>query len=192
MRLVVDNGPAEDEGPRILAPGAPPSPGPVPIALAKHLEHGEVLVWWGEKTQMQWALVGLTCGAALLALVAATVFAPEFWSQPWRDIAAPVAAILSPTLFVVYREWVARRSILVTDTATVVVDPHDESVRLHHGAIRAISRDWLRGGVRLQGAGVVVFIPTILAEPTRAALASRMRGRLHGATQVDDPLGWLP
>lgn len=192
MRLVVDNGPAADDGPRILAPGAPPSPGPVPIALAKHLEHGEVLVWWGQKTGMQWALVGLTAGAALLVLVAVTIFAPGFWSQPWRDVAAPVAAIFSPAAFVLYREWIARRSVLVTDTATVVVDAHDEPVRLHHGALRSITRDWLRGGVRLQGPGRVLFVPTILADATRAALVSRMRGRLHGATQVHDPLGWLP
>ena len=34
---------AAGQGPRILAPGAPPSPGPVPNELAQHLSFGEAL-----------------------------------------------------------------------------------------------------------------------------------------------------
>src|SRR5690606_11975099 len=102
--------------------------------------------------------------------------APEFWSQRGSEIFPPLAALLSPTVFVLYREWVARQTIMVTDGAIVVVDAHDEPLRLAHGGIAAISRDWLRGGVQIRGSGVSVFIPSHLVDPTRAALASRLRG----------------
>lgn len=192
MQIVVDNGEANPNGPRILAPGAPPSPGPIPNALAKHLNHGEVLVWWGQKTRMQIALVGLSLAAAAVTLLVVTGFAPTFWTRGIDEFGPPVAALLSPTLFVLYREWVARQTILVTDGAIVAVDPHDEAQRLSLGGLTSIRRDWLRGGVRIEGSGITLFIPSVLVEPTRKALVSRYRGRLRAAGTVTDPLGWLP
>lgn len=192
MRLIVDNGPPDRAGPRILAPGAPPSPGPLPTELTPHLEHGEVLAWWGEKRHIELTLVGLSFGAAVLALLGVTAFAPEFWRQGLTDIAAPVGALLSPTALVLGREWVARRAVMVTDGAIVVVEPSGASTRLPLPAIRTIRRDFVRGGAVLEGAGLSVAIPAALAEPTGAALASRIRSRTGAAGSIDDRLGWLP
>lgn len=191
LALVVDNGPSRSDGPRVLAPGAPISPGPVPTELAALLEHGEVVVWWGRKRNMQLALSGITLGAAVVTLALVSAFAPTFWLQPFDGIAPPLLALLSPTLFVLYREWVGRATVVVTDTAIVVVDHRREAHRVPLSALQTIARDWLRGGVRLASARQRIHIPSALTEPTRLALVSRLRRRLSGASPIDDSVGWL-
>lgn len=179
------------KGPRILAPGAPPSPGPIPNDLAQHLDHGEVLVWWGEKTGIELGLVLITLGAAAVALLLVTGFAPSFWSQPIGQIWQPVAALLSPTLFVIAREWTARRALLVTAKAIIEVPRREPPRRLPLSGIARVRRDWLRGGLRVEGAKTAVQVPTALLEDAGAAMRSRFRGRLRAPEREMDPLRWL-
>lgn len=191
LRLVVDNGPQTRTGPRVLAPGAPASPGPLPNDLAQYLEHGEVLAWWGDKPRIAFDLIGLTAGAAAVVLLGVTAFAPSFWSQPLAGFGPPVLALLSPTLLVLFREWVGRGSVLVTDRALVVLDRDGVAQRIPFAAIVAIRRDVVRGGVTIDTGRSRVRIPPALTEPTRVAVQSRVANRIGGAAQVDDPLGWL-
>ena len=121
---------AAGQGPRILAPGAPPSPGPVPNELAQHLSFGEALVWWNAKDRIDVGPVGLVLLAVLVILGFVTLFAPEFWSQPWSELAKPIAALLSPAALVLLRERLDQCSVLVTDAAIVGVDRGGHAVRL--------------------------------------------------------------
>lgn len=191
LRLVVDNAPIDDDGPRILAPGAPPSPAPLPNDLAVFLEHGEVLAWWDEKITMTWELVGITLGAAVLLLLGVTGFAPSFWAQPIAGWGPPVLALLSPTLLVLFREFTGRGAIMVTDRAIIGVDREGTPTRLALGSIDAIRRDLLRGGVTIQSRQHQVRIPPALTDRCRQAVASRMEHRLSGSQTVIDPMGWL-
>lgn len=191
LRLVVDNGEPQHEGPRRLAPGAPPSDGPLPLDAAAHLQHGEVLVWWGRKDRVELALIGLVLGVAVLALAFITAFAPGFWSQPLVDLLPPVGVALLPTAVIGYREWVSRSIVLVTDLAVTVIDRDGAPRRLPFGTITAVRRDWLHGGMRLDGHRTILRIPTRLADPARAAIRSRLRGMVRGTSAIDDRTGWL-
>jgi len=179
-------------GPRILAPGAPPSPGPVPKDLAQHLPFGEALVWWNEKDQIHYGPIALVLLVALGVLGFVSLFAPEFWNQPWRELAKPVAVLISPAAFVLLRERINQRAIMVTDVAVMGIDPAGRLERLSFEGITAVRRDAIRGGLLLEGRRVRVRIPPSLLEDTRLAIASQRRGRVRAATQVDDPTGWLP
>ena len=193
LKLVVSrpSEPGDDTGPRILAPGAPPSPGPIPNELAMHLEHGEVLVWWGMKSRIQPALLGITLAAAAVAVLLVTAFAPTFWSRPLSGLWAPVLALLSPSLLVLFRELANKRAVLVTDRAIVGVDRRGEASRLALTGIAAVRRDFIRGGVTLWGRRAQVRIPPSLMDDARAALASRRRGMVTASQEIDDAVGWL-
>lgn len=189
---VIDGG---DEGDgivdKILAPGAPPSPGPCPNDLAQHLEHGEVLAWWGEKTGIELGLVAITLGAAAMALLLVTGFAPSFWSQPASALWQPLLVLLSPTLAVLVREWMSRRAVLVTGRAIVDVPRRGPPQRLNLAAIAIVRRDWVRGGLTVEGANVRVHVPTSLMEDAGKAARSRLRGRGRPPAREADPLRWL-
>jgi len=179
-------------GPRILAPGAPPSPGPIPTDLARHLVFGEALVWWGEKDRIHYGPIGLVVGAAIAILGFVSLLAPEFWLQPWSELWKPVAALMSPSLAMLVRERLNQRAVLVTDAAILEVGRHGEVDRLPFGAIARVRRDVLRGGMVLEGKPGRVRIPPSLADDTHQALASQRRMQLRGSTAVDDPTGWMP
>jgi hypothetical protein len=179
-------------GKTILAPGAPPSPGRPDNALAVHLEHGEVLAWWGAKERIQYVLVLITLGATAVALGLVSAFAPELWARPLSGLWAPLLALLSPTLFVLVREWLSRGALMVTDGAIVEVDRHGTVHRLPLHGIQEIRRDWLRGGVRLIGRRHEVRVCPELMDDARVAVGSRLRNVVRGASEVVDPLGWLP
>lgn len=193
LELVVNrpSEPGENGGPRILAPGAPPSPGPIPNWLAAHLEHGEVLVWWGMKHRVQLGPIAITLAAAAVALLMVTGFAPVFWSRPLSALWPPVLAVLSPTLLLLFRELANRSAVLVTDGAVITISPRRHGSRLPLSGIGGVRRDWLRGGVRLWGRRAVLRVPPSLMEDTRAALLSRLRPMVRASTQIDDPMGWL-
>jgi hypothetical protein len=180
------------QGPRILADGAPPSPGPLPNDLAMHLGHGEPLVWWGENDRFHWAPLLLALGSAVAALAAVTAFVPELWTQPVSSLWPPVLAVFSPALFVIVRELLSKRAVLVTDSAVVEVTMSGEAHRLSFESIRAVRRDVLRGGVRLDGAREQVRVPGPLLDDTRAAIASQWRRKIRTGPPPDDPLRWLP
>jgi hypothetical protein len=183
-------GGGDGDGRRILAPGAPPSEGPIPNELAQHLRHGEVLAWWGRKESIQLGPIALTLGAAAFVLAFASAFAPELWAGGWSSMWTPVLALLSPTIFVLMREWAGRGAVLVTHEAVIEVEPGGRAHRIGLGAIQAVRRDWLRGGVRLIGSRQLVRIAPMLMDDTQAAIASRLRGLVRGSAP-DDPLGWL-
>lgn len=192
------DGPAEDpgdgrgKGPRILVSGAPPSPGPVPKDYARHLRHGEALVWWGVKDTTQLGPILMVLAAALSMLGFATVFAPEFWVQPWSSLWPPVATLLSPAVFVLVRERINQRAVLVTDAGIVEVDRDGSPHRLPWGAPVSVRRDLLRGGIVLLGRSDRVRIPPTLVDDARAAVATQARHQIRGSTEIDDPTGWMP
>ncbi|MBX7078371.1 MAG: hypothetical protein K1X88_04220 [Nannocystaceae bacterium] len=184
--------PTHEPGARILAHGAPPSPGVVPLDLARHLEFGEALVWWGEKAEIERAPIVLGGGLVVIALALVSLLAPEFWLQPLSSLWQPLLAVCLPLLFALVRERLSRRAVLVTDTAVVEVDPAGRSQRLGFDNVRAVRRDMLRGGIALHGARASVRIPSILVDDARAAIASQRRSRVRTGAGVDDPTGWLP
>jgi hypothetical protein len=192
LRLVSSQPGGGDRGARILASGAPPSPGPVPKDLARHLQHGEALLWWDEKDRIEAGPFLLVLAVALSMLGFATVFAPEFWVQPWASLWPPLAALLSPALLVLVRERANRRTVLVTDTAIIGIDRDGTPHRIPWGAPVSIRRDLLRGGLVLQGRADTVRIPPPLVEDARKAVASQARHMIRGSGNVDDPTGWLP
>ncbi len=183
-----------EETGRRLAPGAPLSPGTIPLELAVHLRSGEALVWWDAKAAIDFRPILVVLGACLLVLLGVTVMAPDFWSQSWSDLWPPVAALLSPVLLLVVREQLSLRSLMVTDTAIVEVTRRGEVSRLVFSAIRTVRRDLLSGGVLLQGKGTRIRVPPALVENARAAIVTQRRSVLRGgeATPPDDPLRWMP
>jgi hypothetical protein len=189
LRLIANN---EDGTSRVLAAGAPPSPGPVPNDLAAHLVFGEALVWWGVKNRISIGPPALTLGIAAAVLGFVTLFVPELWAQGLDEIWPPLLAVFSPTLFVLVREWASQRGVLVTDGAIVSVDRRGQSERLPLHGIAMVRRDWLRGGVRLRGRGAEVSVPFALMEDARTAVASQLGRTVRASTRVDDTTGWMP
>lgn len=184
--------PAHEPDRRILAPGAPPSPSVAPLDLARHLEFGEALAWWGDKSHIERApiiVAGTLVGVALLLV---TLAVPEFWLQPFDQLWQPLVAVSLPLVFAITRERLSRRAVLVTDNAVVEVDMAGRSARLGFDNIRAVRRDLLRGGLRLEGAKATVRIPAMLATDARQAIASQRRGRVQTRENLDDPMRWLP
>lgn len=183
---------ATSPGPRALAPGAPQSPGTAPLEIARHLRLGEALVWWDAKVGFDLRPLAWIGAACTLVLLAASLLAPEFWSQPLSDLWKPIAALLSPMLLFLVREQLSQRSIMVTDTAIVEVPMRGEPQRLQFTAIQRVRRDLLTGGVVLVGKSSKVRIPASLVEQARAAVASQRRAALrHPAEQADDPVGFM-
>lgn len=195
LRLI-DGGKADDDdagglGPRRLAPGAPRSPGTLPLDLALHLRSGEALIWWDEKDRIAPLPVLGTLTICAVILLAVTGFSLDFWRQPFANIWPPIAALFSPVLAVLVREVLAQRSIVVTDAAIVDVPRFGEPRRLAVDAIRRVRRDLWTGGVRLEGSGVVIRVPPQLAGDARRAIASSRTTVIKGAT-IEDPQRWLP
>lgn len=185
-------GPPEPGGPRRLAPGAPLSPGTLPLELAVHLRGGEPLVWWGSKTEISARPVLAVAGICGVIALLVTAFSPEFWAQPWDSLWPPLAALFSAVPVVLMREVMGRRSILVTDTSVVEVSRRGEVQRVAFDGVKRVRRDLLTGGILLEGgAGQRVRVPPEIAEDARRAIASQQRGRIR-PTAIDDPLGWLP
>ena len=182
-----------EEAGRRLAPGAPLSPGTVPLELALHLRSGEALVWWDAKAALDLRQPMIVLAACVLVLLAVTAVSPSFWSQPFADLWPPVAALLSPVALMLVREQLSLRSLIVTDTAIVEVSRSGEVSRLVFSAVRRVHRDLLTGGVLLQGKDTKIRVPPALAENARAAIASQRRSVLRGdGAPPDDPLGWMP
>lgn len=178
-------------GPRILASGAPVSPGPIPPDLAKHLVFGEALIWWGDKDRIHYGPALMVLGVAISILGFLSLMAPEFWLLPPRDLAGPLGVFLSPALFAIVRERLNQRAVLVTDTCVVDIDREGRSSRLPFDKIRSVGRDFVRGGVRLQAGSTRLLIPPQLTENARRAVASQLRGRPYHS-ELEDPLGWMP
>ncbi len=184
--------PTSGGGPRILAPGAPPSPGPIPGDLARHLVFGEALVWWDEKDRIHLGPVAMVAAAAVAILGFVSVLVPSFWLEPLGELWKPIAAIFSPALLVLLRERLNQTAVVVTDVGIIGVDPSGGVQRLAFEGIEVVRRDVLRGGILLEGKRGRVRIPPSLMNDAHQAIASQRRGRLRGAGQLDDPMRWLP
>lgn len=185
-------GPTSSGGPRRLAPGAPLSPGTLPLELAVHLRGGEPLVWWGSKTEVSARPVLAVAGICGVIALLVTAFSPDFWQQPWEALWPPLAALFSAVPVVLVREAMGRRSILVTDTSVVEVSRRGEVQRVAFDGVKRVRRDLLTGGVLLEGgAGQRLRVPPEIADDARRAIASQQRGRIRPMA-IDDPLGWLP
>lgn len=179
-------------GARVLAPGAPPSPGTAPLEIARHLRLGEALVWWDAKVGYDLRPLAWIGGISAAVLVVASLLAPEFWDLPLADLWRPIAVLLSPMLVWLVREQMSQRSILVTDTAILEVPRRGEPQRLQFSAVQRVRRDLLTGGVVLQGKHSKVRVPAALADRARAAIASQRRGALRSASErPDDPLRFM-
>lgn len=182
-----------EEAGRRLAPGAPLSPGTVPLELALHLRSGEALVWWDAKATHDLRPTYIVLAACVLVLLVVTAVSPSFWSQPWSDLWPPVAALFSPIALLLVREQMSLRSLMVTDTAIVEVTRSGQVSRLVFSAVRRVQRDPLTGGVLLSGKDTKIRVPPALAESARAAIATQRRSVLRGdASPPIDPLGWMP
>lgn len=179
-------------GPRILAPGAPPSPGPVPGDLARHLVFGEALVWWDEKERIHLGPVALVVGAGVAILGFVSVLAPSFWLQPLGELWKPVAVLFSPALLVLLRERLNQCAVLVTDVGIIGVDRSGGVQRVALDGITTVRRDVLRGGLLLEGPRGRVHVPPSLMGDAQQAIASQRRSRPRAGGQVDDPMRWLP
>lgn len=178
--------------PRTFAPGAPPSPGTLPLELALHLRGGEPLVWWGSKTELSLRPVVAVAAICLTVALLVTAFAPEFWLEPWESLWPPLAALFSPVAVVIVRELAGRRSILVTDAAIVEISRRGAAQRLNFDGIKVVRRDLLTGGIRLDGGGGQrLRIPPELVADARKAIACQRRAKFK-PTAIDDPLAWLP
>lgn len=178
-------------GPRPLAPGAPSSPGTLPLELAVLLRQGEALIWWNEKERVSLRPVLAVIGICSVILVLVTGFAPDFWLQPWESLWPPLAALFSPVLVIVIRELVAIRVTMVTDGGVIDVPRFGEPRRVSIAAITAVRRDLWTGGVRLTEGSVQLRVPPTLADDARRAIASTGRAVLR-SRPVDDPISWLP
>lgn len=181
-------------GTRVLAPGAPASPGTAPLEIARHLRLGEALVWWDAKAGFDLRPLAWIGGVSALVLIAITLLVPEFWAQPFEELWRPIAVMLSPMVVWLAREQFSQRAILVTDTAIVEVPRRGEPQRLQFSAVQRVRRDVLTGGVVLTGKTSKIRIPATLVERTRAAVASQRKGAraLRSAAQrPDDPLHFM-
>lgn len=179
-------------GARRLAPSAPPSPGTLPLELATELRMGEPVVWWGRKDQIDRRPIAWMLLAAALLLAFASLLAPELWAQPIGDLWQPLLPALAPAALLAAREWFSLRAVLVTDSSVVVCDHRGNVDRIAFRNVRRVGRDWLTGGVLLEGAEHTVRIPPSLADDTRAAIGSQTRFAIRSGDGPVDPLGWMP
>ena len=99
---------------RVLAPGAPRSPGPVPLELATELRVGEPVVWWGYKDRVDRQPIAWMLLAGVFLLGFATLLAPELWAVPLRELWKPLIPALAPAALLLVRELVSQRTVLVT------------------------------------------------------------------------------
>jgi hypothetical protein len=136
--------------------------------------------------------IAIVAGAAAGLLAAASVVVPGLWRLPWAELLPPLAVLFAPAALVAVREWASLRAVVVTDRGVIDVPLRGAVDVLHFSGIRRVRRDWLRGGVRLEGAAHQVVIPAALADDARAAIREqRASSMAHLAGAVDDPLQWL-
>ncbi|PRQ03396.1 hypothetical protein ENSA5_16020 [Enhygromyxa salina] len=183
-------GPSTSRG-RRLAPGAPPSPGTVPLELARELRVGEPVIWWGHKDHIDRRPIVWVAIVGVLMLGLATLLAPELWDQPLADMWKPLVPALAPAALLAARQWLSLRAVLVTDSSLVVRDHRGRLDRLAFRNVRRVGRDLLTGGILLEGARHKLRVPPELEQDARAAIASQTRHTLQGGDGPDDPLGWL-
>jgi hypothetical protein len=176
---------------RRLSPSAPASPGTVPLELATELRMGEPVVWWGEKAEIDWRPIAWLLLAAALLLGFGTLLAPELWARPLDEM-WPMLLALAPAALFAVREWVSLRAVLVTDGSVVVCDHRGRVDRIAFRNIRRVGRDFVTGGILLEGAEHKVRIPPTLADDTRAAIGSQTRFAIRSGDGPEDPMHWMP
>lgn len=173
------------------ASGPPRSAGPAPLELARELRVGEPVVWWGEKDRIDRKPIAWMLIISLALLGFASLLAPELWAVPLGDLWQLLLPTLAPAALLLARELVSIRTVLVTDSSLLVLDHRGRLERLAFRNVRRVGRDWLTGGVLLEGAEHKLRVPPQLAEDTRLAIASQTRYTIGGGDRPDDPLRFL-
>jgi hypothetical protein len=163
----------------------------VPLELARYLRSGEAVVWWGRKDRTQWRPIVSTLVLAAALLAGASLVVPELWSAPPGTLAQAVAVLLAPAALLALRERLSRRSLAVTDTSILELTARGHADRIGFRNVRRVRRDFLTGGILLEGERHRVRVPPSLMDDARIAIASQTRAALHGGDAPDDPLGWL-
>lgn len=178
---------------RILAPGAPPSPGTVPLDLARLLRRNEAVVWWNRKPRIRWSLISALAGVGGLLLLSITLFAPEIWARGFLAMLKPIGAVFSPAIVLFFRELLSLRRTLVTDNSVIDLPRFGAADRIGFRNVDRVRRDLLTGGIVLHGKEHKVRIPPELTDDARMAIASQTKHTIKaGPDQPDDPHGWLP
>ena len=172
--------------------------GTLPFELATELRMGEPVVWWGHKEKIDRRPILWMLLASALLLGFGTLLAPELWSQPLDELWQPLLLALAPAALLTVREWVSLRAVLVTDSSVIVCDHRGYVDRIAFRNVRRVGRDWVTGGILLEGAQHKVRIPPSLADDTRAAIDSqtrfaiRQRRRARGSDGLDALRGSEP
>lgn len=177
---------------RRLAPGAPPSPGPLPLEFANELRMGEPVVWWGRKDRIDRRPVAWMAFAGLVLLGLASLLAPAIWARPITELWQLLVPAIAPAALLAAREYFSLRTVIVTDTSIVVCDHRGRMDRLAFRNIRRVGRDLLTGGILLEGAQHKLRLPPSLADDARDAIASQTRHAIRSGDGPDDPARWLP
>lgn len=177
---------------RRLAPGAPLSPGPLPLEFANELRMGEPVVWWGRKDRIDRRPVAWMAFAGLALLGLASVLAPAIWARPITELWQLLVPAIAPAALLAAREYFSLRTVIVTDTSIVVCDHRGRMDRLAFRNIRRVGRDLLTGGILLEGAQHKLRLPPSLADDARDAIASQTRHAIRSGDGPDDPARWLP
>lgn len=177
---------------RRLAPGAPLSPGPLPLEFANELRMGEPVVWWGRKDRIDRRPVAWMAFAGLALLGLASLLAPAIWARPITELWQLLVPAIAPAALLAAREYFSLRTVIVTDTSIVVCDHRGRMDRLAFRNIRRVGRDLLTGGILLEGAQHKLRLPPSLADDARDAIASQTRHAIRSGDGPDDPARWLP
>lgn len=196
LKIVDASGPSPSgDRSKSFAPGAPPSPGPLPEELLEELQRGEALVWWNEKTRINPYPPLVTLGISLVLMLGITMLAPAFWSQSLREIAGPLAAMLLPSLLMLVREIAGMGQWMVSDRRIIFCDIRQRIHRLPFSAVQLVRRDLWSGGVRLDGPNSSIRIAPQRMNDARQALKSQLQGRILGSgapPPIDQLGGWYP
>jgi hypothetical protein len=146
---------------------------------------------WDRKDAIAWRPVAWTIAGGAILLAGATALAPGLWAGAWSEVLATALVPLAPAAAVAAREWFSRRAILVGDDSIVERAPGGGVQRIALRNVRAIRRDLLTGGVRLEGEARRVRIPPTLLDDARAAIALARRGKVRTDSPLDEPGAWL-
>lgn len=166
--------------------------GAVPFALAQKLEAGEAVVWWDTVDRMAWRGPGILAIVGVLVLLAVGLAVPELWALPIDELSRAAAVCVAPGVAQALRNWLAQRTVVVTDGAIIDADRHGRGDRLRLANIRMVRRDWWTGGVILQGAAHQIRIPPVLAPDVQRQLRRQREVMLmRDERALDDRLGWL-
>lgn len=196
MRVVPNEPSTSPDSPaRSFAPGAPESPGPLPEELSELLDRGEALIWWNEKTKIDWIAPAVTFVVCMLLMGAITMLAPTFWARSPFEYWGPIAAMVLPAAFLLWREYFGRGTWMVTQRRIVAIDHRGHAQGLAFRSIREVRRDHWSGGVRLVGKEKALRVAPSFCKDLRVSMQTQLRNKVLGSgdrAPQDHVGGWFP